>query len=410
MRCAALALLIACSGGEAPSVPVAPAPSAAPRSPGTVVPEVAWRLPERDARTPAPLAPSDDVAATRALLAEVVRVYALDPENPWAVAHGLLALGPDLTLTNGVSAVDFLFAEYAQEVTVGDASLLRFPTARGAIRIEPHTDLLLKSFAAAGLSPEREVVAAEKPHRLGDLYRGALARTWVDGARVSASGAWNDTPWTLQGLATWAPSELAWTADGHEMTLDGLTHAVVVKLDAEYAFIRKALAEGGTFEKRGQGIFAYTCGGAHLLQGAAYAVARGFGEEGDRATVQAQIPALYARVDVELAQVDAALRARPDYTVILLVQRLKFLGHFLETAHTLAALGLYTPDAAQRAKLDQAAAQLVATVAVIHQGKLFERLPELRAKDEQVYLDLVGDAAHALRGLDLALGESGVRY
>ena len=31
-------------------------------------------------------------------LEQVVKTHASDPTNPWAVAHGLVALGPDMVL------------------------------------------------------------------------------------------------------------------------------------------------------------------------------------------------------------------------------------------------------------------------------------------------------------------------
>ena len=101
---------------------------------------------------------------------------------------------------------------------------------------------------------------------------------------------------------------------------------------------------------------------------------------------------------------------RPDITLKLLDQRLKFLGHFLETAHKLAALGLYAPDASQRAQLDAALDELVKTVEFLHESGVFDELAKLRFQDVQTYLDLVGDSAHALRGIDLATGRGTIAY
>ena len=66
------------------------------------------------------------------------------------------------------------------------------------------------------------------------------------------------------------------------MDLNRFTHAVVNKLGEETAFLDVARAADGEFQKRRQGVFSYTCGGAHLLQGAGYAVASGLGEPADR--------------------------------------------------------------------------------------------------------------------------------
>ena len=186
--------------------------------------------------------------------------------------------------------------------------------------------------------------------------------------------------------------------------MNALTSRVVDRLAVETEFMHAARASGATFEKKGQGIFGYTCGGAHLLQGAAYAVARGFGQESDYAHIQAEVDVLYWRFGIELGIVDAALQQHPDYALILLEQRLKFVGHFLESAHKLAALGFYSPTAEQKALLETARAELVKTVGVLEAMGVFERLSELETSNEQMYLDFVGDSAHALRGIDLSTG------
>lgn len=414
----ALVALLAC-GDPAPPAPAddpksakaSPTPAPAPEQAPAVTP----RPPERRATSPAAHPPSTELARAREVLANVVAAHALVPDNPWAVAHGMLALGTAVKLNDGRDPIDALFADYAEPFEVGGDTLLRFPQKRarpGAtdIRIEPHTDLLLKAFTEGDVAPDRVVRVGDRELPVLALYRGSLYRTWVDGEQVSAQ-SWNDTPWTLQALAAWAPDDLAWTATGgRAMTLDGLTSGVVAKLHAETAFLRDAQASGGTFRKQGQGIFKYTCGGAHLLQGAGYAVARGFGTDDDRQRVQAQVPLHFWRFPLELAQVDAAMKTHPEYGVLLLSQRLKFVGHFLETMHKLAALGLYVPDDGQRAVLATAEAELVRTVTMLEKLKVLDNLGALATKNEQTYLDLVGDAAHAVRGVDLATGKGTIAY
>ena len=40
---------------------------------------------------------------------------------------------------------------------------------------------------------------------------------------------------------------------------------------------------------------------------------------------------------------------------------------------------------------------------------VFERLPEIRTRDEQLFLDIIGDAAHAVVALELATGARSVQ-
>lgn len=397
-------------GGE-PAAPSAPDPIPArvtapePPPPGCRVdlPELA--LPSNVGLATATLEVTPELARVRARLLGIVEAHGRDPGNPWAVGHAMLALGADIELSNGQPAVDWLFSEYAELAPNGVA----FPARRGSVRVEPHSDLLLKSLAEAGVPPDRAVQVKGEERRLVDLYRQSLCETWVDGEAVSF-GAWNDTPWALQGLAAWAPPGLSWTASGRAMTMDVFAEAVVDKLHAETAFLRSAMETGATVQKRKQGIFGYTCGGAHLLQGAHFAVARGFGSEAHRERAVAEIPVLFWRVDLELDAVDQAARQHPTYAPILLEQRLKFLGHFLETVYRAHAMGLFVPDDAQRRQLQRVADELVRTVDALDATGLLDRLDGLRGSNEQLFLDVVGDAAHAVRGIDLATGEATVRW
>ncbi|NCG18100.1 MAG: hypothetical protein GWP91_03700 [Rhodobacterales bacterium] len=350
------------------------------------------------------------MSRVRAVLQAVVEDHGRDPANPWAIGHAMLALGPDLVLTNDQPAIDWLFAEYADVQKVGDQVGLSFPTKKGPVRVEPHTDLLLKALTETGVSPDREVVVGGETFTVSQLYGRSLCAAWIDGERT-AFGSWNDAPWALQGLSHWAPNDLAWTSDGnHAMTLDAWTHATVQKLTHETSFMRDAMGAGTVVQKRGQGIFAYTCGGAHLLQGATWAVGRGFGEDSDRAAIAQEVSVLIWRLDVELSTVDAALAQHPDYTVILLDQRMKFLGHFLESVHKAAAIGLFNPTDDEKVVIARAEQELIVTVDAIVEKGIIKELKKLQSANEQAYLDYVGDAAHALRGIDLHTGVGEVRF
>jgi hypothetical protein len=405
--------LLACNG-QTPPEP-APKPTVAPQPITALEPaavdriQVSPGLPTRKASSPLQAPAADDVKATRQILAQVVRSHARDPNNPWAIGHAMLALGPEVVLDNDKPAVEWLFEEYAQRIEVDGKPAIRFPKKRGNIRIEPHSDLILKALTETGVPPDRQVTVQGQSMSVADLYRGSLARAWVDGTRVSY-GAWNDTPWALQGLAAWSPQDAKWTAAGHEMTLDAFAHDVTQRLVRETAFMDDAMRADRQVQKRGQDIFSYTCGGAHLLQGSAYAVAKGFGEDSDKAVFARQGEIMAWRYDLELMTVDQALVQAPQYQVLLLEQRMKFLGHYLESMHKLAALGLIQPTDAYKQSTERALAELVVTVSALKDAGILDRLDEIKASSEQTYLDYVGDAAHAIRGIDLATGEGTVSF
>jgi hypothetical protein len=404
---------------------------------------VAWALPSKALRSTVPVASAPQLDVAVAALRQVVREHARDPENPWAIAHAMLALGSDFELTNGEPAIDWLFRRYAKRFTVCGEELLRFPLSEGKIRVEPHTDLILKALTEAGVSPDRIVEVEGRPATVGDLYRGSLHRAWVAsstpggeldtvpfGHHSQEPGStwqhWNDTPWALQAITAWAPADLAWTADGgHSMTPGRFTSAVVQRIDFESQSIQVQFKTGQRFDKasaaRAGGLVRMTCGGAHMLQGASFAVARGFGTDADRAVFDRQIPLLFWRYQSELDSYTKWMEREPQYRALLMMQRLKFLGHFLETVHKAIALGVFQPDEQQKLVMSDAVAQLVATVAVLQQTGIYEHLrnlskpgaralyePELTT-NEQLYLDYLGDSAHALLALELAMGHGVVR-
>jgi hypothetical protein len=276
------------------------------------------------------------------------------------------------------------------------------------------------------VAPDRIVTVQGVEHPLSDLYRHSLWRAWAKGTRTGfQSGTYNDAPWALQGIATWAPDDvpIEWVAaGGRDMTLDALTSAVIDTLFNETRFMAQAMARGEVLPKdTRKGLFAYTCGGQHLLQGAAWAVGSGYGSEQDAARICEQRAILDWRIDVELQAVDGHLAnpaTPPAIQRLLTVQRLKFLGHYLETTHKLSALGVCDID---KAASERVAVELQRTVVALEQlGVFADPIATLRddeALDElgpgrayQTWLDLIGDSAHAVRGIDLATGAASIRF
>ena len=72
------------------------------------------------------------------------------------------------------------------------------------------------------------------------------------------------------------------------------------------------------------------------------------------------------------------------------------------------ALGLYTPDAAEQQKLNDAVNLTLETTRTLKALGAFDNLPEIKTKNPQLYKDIIGDSSHAVRGLNLALGRGAV--
>src|SRR4029434_5846782 len=108
-----------------------------------------------------------------------------------------------------------------------------------------------------------------------------------------------------------------------------------------------------------------------------------------RTLIEAQFAIQFFRYPIERGQTVAVMKAKPEYTDVLLVQRLKFAGHFLETMSKLAAEGFYTPDDSQEAILRDAALEVWEVARAMQKRKLLGDLTAIRAKDETQFLDNV---------------------
>lgn len=401
----------------APAAPAAP--TAAPVPPATPV----WTV--DNIRSLQPVAPPHDDAVSRPIpalpqydevllrLGKVVEARDGDPDNAWAIAHGVLARGPEFRLTNQLEAVPQLFSVFAEPRKVGDLTLVGFPPERNGEPVESHTDLILKNIGEVGVTPDQQFPMGGAMVTAADLYRYTVLKTWlVPAENKSSFKDPNDMPWGIQALAAWAPAgNLRWVAEnGTPMDLDTLTDMMVVLLTRESKFMFDAMKAGEPFERKGQPLFSYTCGGAHLVQGTAYAVARGFGKPEDRKYVAMQGPLLLYRLPIELGIYDEALAQHKEFREKLLVQRMKFLGHWLETMSRLQILGLFTPDDLQLNQVEGAAQNLAVTVHDLEKQGTFDHLDALATADHQLYLDVIGDSAHAVRGLELALGRQKLRW
>lgn len=353
---------------------------------------------------------SEAIRRTQQRLDNAVRKHALNPRLPWAIGHALVALGPSLTLDNGADAVEWLFSEYGERVAIGDEWGVVFPERKGNILVEAHPSLFLKALADSGVDPKTPVTVAGAPQVVGDLYRGVLATEWFDSkTNRSSHGKVNEVAWSLFGLTSWSAPGTQWTdAKGRTSHLDALTNFAATALAADTRFLAASMETGTPFTKRGQGIFQYTCGGAHLIQAVVHANLLGFGDVPDEGPFVTQLRLLMHRLPMELAQIDAGMKISPRHAIPLAIQRLKLTGHALETLGRISASG--HPNGPTQDDLALVIRELVFSVDLLDRLRVFEQLHITASENHQMFLDVVGDSAHALRGLAIVQGHQPVHY
>lgn len=348
---------------------------------------------------------------TKSHSAELLRTHCLlwaaDPTNPWALAHGVKTLGPQYLASDGRLATNVIFEDFLQKTETADGGVLYgFPGygPDGKTPIEPHPGLNLKALTMDAHVP----TSAKVKTPFGVKSLDELIESTKRGFRYqpTSPGYWKNVGWQL-GLfaATQKPGTKWKNAEGQEIDLDRVFDDAMTELDAETAELKQALAaHQPQVDKRKQGVYAHACGGLHFVQGVLRwaknpAVRKKWGTR-----VDDQILVHFYRLESERRQYDAAyqqaLNTAPQYKPQILVQMLKFYGHWLETtAHFREDLG-WKPNAQQQQDINRAKAFLDVAVRLLEESKAFENMKQLRQNQYQLYLDMIGDSCHAARGLE----------
>ncbi len=327
-----------------------------------------------------------------------VKPGASDARSPWALAHGLIAFGPELRASDAKPAIDVI-GSFAEKTETGYA----FPREKAGQLVEPHPDLLIKTLLEIGVSPERELVAAG-----GE--RITLARL-IDDARERAKPPESDRDWQH---AAWTLSALS--LDQRHPVATELASAALARLERDHAIIARHggpaadAFDPGTPLQRAKadktGIYGQGCGGLHLISAVTLAVMR-TKQPAQISRLRKQLGVLAYRYEIERAAYAKLVARQPEHGLLLRVQQLKFFGHLVEALMLARKLGAYRPDTEGGKKLDgivsTASADVARVVGELDRGGVPLRLDRIRAEREQTYLDLIGDGCHAIHGLRSAL-------
>jgi hypothetical protein len=351
---------------------------------------------------------------TKSHAAEVLRTHCLlwaaDPTNPWALAHGIKTLGPSFIASDGRKASEVIIHDFLLRNTLPDGGagpgapfgFLRY--AADGTPIEPHTNLNTKALVADAKMPLTTKLQAS----WGPVTLKQLVDSMKAGFRHSPQVPeyWRDVGWTLGVFALTEKPGTTWkTSDGQTVNLDQVFDDALAELELETAEIKAGMdAHLPQVDKKKQGVYAHSCGGLHFVQGVLAwarhpAVRKKWG-----ARVDTQIAIHFYRLESERRQYEAAyqqaLTSMPQFKLPVLVQMVKFYGHWLETvAHFRDDFG-WKPSAPQVQDINRAKAFLDIAVRALEENKALEQMPQLKATQKQVYLDLIGDSCHAAHGLE----------
>jgi len=332
-------------------------------------------------------------------LSDRVRVPAGDPNNPWALAHGLLAFGKDFKTSDGRSAVEVV-ASYAERSAAADGQAERyaFPVQRDGKPIEPHSHLFVKTFLEIGLDPTFSLRAADGT--MIDVRR-VLTDMRASVTQPSDDHAWHDSAWWLASM------EMDSSTDATSLT--PLRDAALARLEVDNAVIVPTAsnpfapdAPMGLAKRHKSHIYGHPCGGFHFMQ-AVLRGAKGNTSAELTARFERQLDLLLARYRAERDLYRDILRSHPASTLQISAQQLKFFGHLLETLAVADEVGLLRNEgvfsrAVHVARLE-ATGDLIETIAQLEKTGAYSRLKDLSAQQPQLFLDLIGDGCHAIHGL-----------
>jgi hypothetical protein len=323
----------------------------------------------------------------------IIRQHAGVPRDPWAVSHGIRAMGRDFKMRDGRRAVDFLLEAHLAAVPANGKNVLAFPEA-----VEVHPNMFLKTMLEAGV-----------PLDYGFAHQGhqRTLREVVDGARAlfrpsQAAGQANALPWSIIAFTrTTSPLKPRWTnAWGEPVDLDAIVEGALRLYERASAPVAQAM-QSGRGETAKAPVHDFTCGGMHMLYALLAAMQAGYvgRDRPERMRRQVDLVVWRLEADQELIGRFYAERARERGAHWYEIgAKLKLLGHAEECLAFGTARGVIALTEAQRAERRAAVAALRRLIEEVESRKM----AEARSLNAELYRQLVGDICHAHRGLALA--------
>ena len=325
-----------------------------------------------------------------------------DPNRPWLLAHTLLALGKDVKLADGRSAVERIVTGFVKFRHEKGKEIPYFPRQQGKTRIDPHRFLQLKTLLQVGVPltrkfrvGQRNVTLQQLLHTLQLEFPGTLPPSKVGAMAWGFSALRGRVP-----MARWR-----WfNAQGQQVSLLHHVWALFRYTETQTQFLEHHRRRGDSIiPRQRQALYREACGGFHLLQASLSWMQFPLFRVSTRRQFQRQITLLFYRNKGERAFYQQVLRQRqtqPAHRLVIRLQQQKFLGHWLETIGLLMQNG-WRPNASQIQQIQSTLRETFQVLQTLQHARAFRTLPSFRQQHAQVHHDLLGDAAHTLHALRL---------
>jgi hypothetical protein len=332
-------------------------------------------------------------AATLPDGAPIIRAGATRRDDPWAISHGIRAMGAGFKIEGGQSAVEFLLATHLAEQPVNGAAHLAFPLA-----VEVHPNMFLKTMIEAGVPADFRFSVKGQARRFQDVIDGARALFRFDPAKTDR----NTIAWSLIALArTTHPVRSRWqNAWGEPVVLADVVEAAFQTVEQASRPFQEA-KNRGVIPDGQVPIQAYTCSGTHLLYSLLVAVQQGYTDRDHGARARRQLDLLVWRLDAESEMIERFYGRRagaPHVRWFELDAKLKLLGHARECLAFARRHDLFRPTGAQEARLAVADTRLGTILGEIKPADL----PRVAQVNGELHRQIIGDACHAYHGLHMA--------
>jgi hypothetical protein len=359
-------------------------------------------LPSVSAAEQSPVAVPSTLDGAETILKGIVGQYARLEDDPWALMHGVRAMGRGFTV-KGKNAVDLLCSRFLKPKTVAGKTYLHMPLEQ-----EGHTNAFLKTILEAGVNPSHRFTLGGRRYTVGDLVNGAKALFRFDPKTIDR----DDIAWTLIAFSLQvAPSRETWTnAEGRRIAFSDLIQFGFDAMDGATQKLRSAKARGALPEAKDM-IQEFTCGGTHLLYGLASCVANGHRGRDFPRRLKEHVDLHIWRLEADGFLMDRFYQQVPSppggppgwekaYALYRNDAKLKFYGHSFEILSYVKHRRLFSPTPAQARAIESAGATLADAVKAIKGVELFD----IKKTNFRLFHLLIGDACHAYHGVHMVPG------